>query len=205
MSKETQISKPSPESTGLIIPSWKEKCDFAKVVTASKLYSTLDTITKALIAIETGIAVGLPMALAPKHVYVVGGVPSFSATFIAGKIKASRPRYNYRSREHTYEKCVLAFFEDGEEVGLSDFSMADAERAGLKYKDSYKKWPRSMTFSRALTQGARWYAPDVLGLGVVAYSPDELGGEVPREDIIDAEFEPVCRKVSDKVLSINLE
>ena len=40
----------------------------------------------------------------------------------------------------------------------------------------YKGFARNMLFARAMSNGARWFTPDVFGGPV--YTPDELGAEV---------------------------
>jgi hypothetical protein len=58
----------------------------------------------------------------------------------------------------------------GEELGESSFSLEDAKRAGLA-GDNWRKYPRNMLYARAVSNAARWYAPEVL-TGV--YLPDEM-------------------------------
>src|SRR3990167_535925 len=81
-------------------------------------------------------------------------------------------KYNYRIKEHTEQVCIITFFEDGKPVGESSFSMEDAKRANLIKPDSgWVKFPRAMLFSRAISQGARVYAPDAIG-GI--YTDEEI-------------------------------
>jgi hypothetical protein len=60
----------------------------------------------------------------------------------------------------------------GQTIGVSSFTMEDAKRAGLSGGDNWKKYPRNMLFARAMSNGAKWYCPDVFGGPV--YTPDEL-------------------------------
>ena len=41
------------------------------------------------------------------------------------------------------------------------------------------KWPKNMLFARALSNGAKWYCPDVFTTGI--YTPDEFGVEIDGE------------------------
>ena len=98
-----------------------------------------------------------------------------SANTMALLIKRSG-RYNYRILEHNDTVCSIEFreIEDGKwvEVGESTFTIEDAKRAKLVYPDSaWIKYPRAMLFSRAISQGARLYAPDAIG-GV--YTSEEI-------------------------------
>jgi hypothetical protein len=57
------------------------------------------------------------------------------------------------------------------------FTLADAERAGLLGKDTWKQYPRAMLSARATSEACRATFPDVLA--GISYTPDEL-------DVIDA-------------------
>ena len=75
--------------------------------------------------------------------------------------------------------------------------MKDASAAGLTNKDNWKKYPRNMLFARAISNGQKWYAPDVYN-GVTVYTPDEMGASVDEEgNIIEAiahEVKPTIRE-----------
>ena len=61
------------------------------------------------------------------------------------------------------------------------YTLEDAKAAGLAGKQNWKAHPRAMLSWRAITEGAKVYAPDLLG-GGKAYTPDELGEEeIPPE------------------------
>jgi len=61
--------------------------------------------------------------------------------------------------------------------------MEDAGNAGLIARDNWKKYPRNMLFSRAMSNGAKWHCPDV-GAGAPIYTPDELGADVDDEGAV---------------------
>lgn len=61
---------------------------------------------------------------------------------------------------------------------VSSFSMADAQRAGV-VNETYKKWPKAMLRSRAITQGLKDIGFDATA-GV--YAPGEIGGEAVVEE-----------------------
>ena len=120
-------------------------------------------------------------------IYIIKGRVSFSANIMAAAIKRSQ-RYNFRVREITGEKCVIEFFElwidKWESIGVSEFTIQDARKAGTQ---NTEKFPRNMLFARAMSNGVRWYCPDVLGGPV--YTPEELGAKVDGDgDVIHGEF-----------------
>lgn len=112
---------------------------------------------------------------------------------MAASIKRSG-KYNFRVRKLDAKECELAFFERAgdkwEEVGVSSFSIAEATQAGLTGNATWKNFPRNMLYARAMSNGAKWYCPDVFGGPI--YTPDELGAVVDGEtgEVIDLEPEP---------------
>lgn len=113
-------------------------------------------------------------------IYIVKGKPSLSANLMAAAVKRSG-KYNYRVLEHSKEVCRIAFFEGGEQIGISEFSRADADKAGTQNMDKFAK---NMLFARAMSNGVKWYCPDIF-LGPV-YTPEELGVQVDGEgEVID--------------------
>jgi hypothetical protein len=80
----------------------------------------------------------------------------------------------------------LEFFLGDKSIGISTFSLDDARRAGLTSNPTWKSYPRNMLFARALSNGARWFCPDVFNGPV--YTPEELAGKDERADrnIVDA-------------------
>ena len=110
---------------------------------------------------------------------------------VAAAIKGN-PRYDYRIISLDNSGCELLFSEDGKELGKSSFTEADAKAAGLHGKENWKKWPRNMYFARALSNGMRWYCPDVFN-GNTVYTPDELGAEINGEtgEIITSNYEVI--------------
>jgi len=70
--------------------------------------------------------------------------------------------YAYQIKESTDQKCIIEFYQNGQILGESEFSWADAERAGLpKFNEQYKRYPKAMLYNRAMAQGVRMYCPSV--------------------------------------------
>ena len=70
----------------------------------------------------------------------------------------------------------MLFRSGRESLGVSTFTAADARKAQTQ---NMGKFPRNMLHARALTNGCRWYCPDVFGGPI--YTPDELGAEVDED------------------------
>jgi hypothetical protein len=82
-------------------------------------------------------------------------------------------RYNYRVTEHDNDHCTIVFTEDKEQIGVSTFTYEDAQAAGVARNPTWNKFRRNMLFARAMSNGCRWYCPDVFGGPI--YTPEELG------------------------------
>jgi hypothetical protein len=111
---------------------------------------------------------------------LIQGKPTMSANLLAALVKR-HPRYDYRVADHSDTTCRIEFLQDGEVSGVSEFTLEDARKAGLGGNQTWKRYPSALLFARALTQGVRWYAPDVTSSA--AYTPEELGSEPVAEDL----------------------
>jgi hypothetical protein len=130
-------------------------------------------------------------------VYIINGKPSLSSTLIAASIKRSG-KYNFRVREHDDIECNIEFFENGEPIGISRFSLEDAIKAKLtsgKNAHTWSSYRRNMLYARAISNGARWFCPDVFGGPV--YTPDEL------DVVVNAEGEPIEIPSTPVVVSVD--
>ena len=156
-------------------PSFEETMRTAQALATSGFFKDCRAPEQAFAKILFGQELGLGAAASLSQVFIVEGKPALSATLIGAQIKKSG-RYDYRIKHSDDNGCVIDFFERGELLGDASFSMDDARRAGLAGKDNWKKYPKDMCRSRALTQGARAYCPDVFGGAV--YTPDEIGADV---------------------------
>lgn len=146
------------------------------VFVKSGYFTDAKDAAQAVVKILAGAELGIGPVTAMKELNIIKGKISLSASLIAARIKSSG-RYDYRVTSIDSEKCIITFFEQGKNVGVSEFTMKDAAAANLLANETYKKFPRNMLFSRALTNGARWYCADVFNGAI--YTPDELGGVMP--------------------------
>ncbi|MHC5720453.1 MAG: hypothetical protein ACYTX0_52630, partial [Nostoc sp.] len=115
-------------------------------------------------------------------IHIINGKPSIGANLMAAAVKRSG-KYNYRITGHDSNGCTIMFYENGEVIGESTFTRDDAIAAGAldgKNGHTWKKFPRNMMFNRAMSNGVRWYCPDIFA-GSVAYTPEELDCQVDEE------------------------
>ena len=155
---------------GVEIRSLGELQQFAQIAAESGLFKDLKGAAQAAIKIQRGLELGLAPMEAMSSLHVMEGKVTMSAQLMAAMVR--RAGYRYRIEAHDYQRCELRWFDpQGNDLGCSSFSLDDAQKAGLAGRGNWSKFAREMLFARAVSQGARWFAPEVL-LG--CYLPDEL-------------------------------
>lgn len=156
-------------------PAMPDVVQLGQLMSASGFFQDTKDAAQAVVKILAGKEIGVGPVAAMTGIHIVQGRVTMSANLIGAAIKRSG-RYTYRVRELTAQVCRLEFFEAGESIGVTDFAWADAERAQLAGKAIWKQYPRNMLFARAMSNGARFFCPDVFGGPI--YTPEELGATV---------------------------
>lgn len=160
---------------------------------ASGLFSDIQSEAAATVKVMAGQELGIPPFASMNGIHIIKGKAAIGANLIGATIKRSG-KYDYIVREMTGDVCAIEFFQlagtKRESIGVSSFTIAEARKAGTQNLD---KFARNMLFARAISNGARWYTPDVF-LGPI-YVPEELGATVDGDgDVIDvqpvASFDP---------------
>ena len=163
-----------------------ETMRLAEVFVRSGFFADSKDAAQAVVKIIAGGELGFGPMSSMTGVHVIKGKVALSSNLLGAAIKRSG-KYDYRVMELDDTHARLVFFEGGEHIGESAFSIDDAKRAGLLSNQTWKNYPRNMLLARALSNGARWFCPDVFGGPI--YTPDELGAEVDGEtgDVIEHE------------------
>ncbi len=136
---------------------------------------------QAAVKVMAGEELGVGPVAAMTGIHIVKGRVTLSANMIAGLIKRSK-RYDFRvAFTEDPPACTITFFQRagdaGQEIGRSSYSKADATLAGLwGQAGPWKQHPKNMLYARAMSNGAKWFCPDVFAGPI--YTPDELGLEV---------------------------
>ena len=151
----------------------------AKAMSASGFFADTKQAAQAVVKILAGQELGFGPFASMTGVNIIQNKPVLAANLMAAAVKRTG-KYNYRVVEMTDMVCELSFLEDGKEVGRSRFTLDDAKAANLAGKDNWKKYPRNMLFARAVSNGQKWFAPDVFN-GATVYTPDELGAVVDED------------------------
>lgn len=157
-----------------------------ELMARSGFFADAREAAQACVKIMAGQELGIAPVAAMTAFYIIQGRPALSANLMAALVKRSG-RYDYRVELLTNEECRLAFYERGEKVGTSSFTMEDARVSGKAGGQNWKTFPRNMLFARALSNGVRWFCPDLTIAPI--YTPDELGVPeiVEADPLIDAE------------------
>lgn len=146
-----------------------------KILAASGYFADVNDIAQAAVKVMAGEELGIAPVAAMMGIHIIKGKVSLSANLIAAQVK--KHGYNYRHVQFDNTGCELEFIgKKGEPLGTSSFTETDAKAAGV-FSDMYKKFPRNMYFARAISNGAKWYCPEVMS-GLPVYVPEELGATV---------------------------
>lgn len=179
----------------------------------SGYFSDVKSMAQAVVKVMAGAELGIPPFASMTGINIVQGKPALGANVIATLVK-NDPRYDYRVVKCDTQECILEWYENGKKYGTSNFTIQEAQAAGLTSKDVWKKYPSDLLFARALTRGARRFAPGIFG-GSPVYTPDELGADVDPEGYIDAQsvtvhdpeptYPPEARQMDDEENEPTLE
>lgn len=181
-------------SQSLVLTKLNTVEDLARVgdvFVKSGFFADTRDAAQAIVKVMAGQELGFAPIASMTGVYIVKGKVSLSANLIAAAVKRSG-RYTFRVRQHDAQVCEIEFFEldkagNKESIGISSFTMKEAAQAQLASSATWKNFPRNMLYARAMSNGAKWYCPDVFGGPV--YTPDELGATIDGEtgEVIDIE------------------
>jgi hypothetical protein len=123
----------------------------------SGMFADIKSASQAVVKIMAGAEMGISPFQAMSGIHIIQGKPTIGAGLMASRVKASG-KYNYRVTEMTDTICTVEFTENGQSIGVSTFTIEDAKKAGTKNLD---RFPRNMLFARAMSNGVRWYCPDI--------------------------------------------
>lgn len=167
-------------TAGLQITTVDDLARIADMMAKSGFFQDSRDAAQAGVKIMAGQGWGINPFDAMTGIHIISGRPSIGAGLMASKVKGSG-KYDYRVLEMSNDVCRIEFLQRGESIGVSEFTLADAKKAGTKNLD---KFARNMLFARAMSNGVRWFCPDVFTTPV--YTPEELGASVDGDgNVID--------------------
>jgi len=163
----------------------------AKTFVESGMFADTKQAAQAFVKIQAGQEVGLAPFAAMSGINIIMGKPTFGAGVIASYVKGSN-KYDFKVKELTDKVCSIDFFQGKELIGNSTFTIEDAKKQSTKNLD---KFPKNMLYARAISNGQKWFCPDVFQMSV--YVPEEMP-EVTIETSHEVIEEPKIPTLNEK-------
>lgn len=163
-----------------------EIMNIGKAFAESGMFADIKSAAQAIVKIQAGQEIGIPPFAAMSGIHIIQGKPTVGAGLMASRVKGSG-KYDYKVIEQNEKVCNIDFYQGKEKIGNSTFTIEDAKKAGTKNID---KFPKNMLFARAMSNGVKWFCPDVFTAPV--YTPEEM--ETVTEDIV---HEPVLPELTE--------
>jgi hypothetical protein len=172
----------------------------AKTFAESGMFTDAKGMAQAFVKIQAGQEIGIPPFASMGGIHIIQGKPTLGAGLIASTVKGSG-KYDYRVKIMDEKVCSIDFLQGSEFIGNSTFTIEDAKKALTKNID---KFPKNMLFARAISNGVKWFCPDVFSGPV--YVPEEMP-EVT-ENVSHTEVVDAVKKLTDaqfqKLLSLEV-
>lgn len=140
----------------------------AKLFAESGMFTDAKQMAQAFVKIQAGQEMGIGAFASMTGINIIMGKPTISAGLIAGAVKGSG-KYDYKVKEMNEKICSIDFFQNKEFIGNSTFTIEDAKKQSTKNLD---KFPKNMLFARAISNGQKWFCPDIFQISV--YVPEEM-------------------------------
>lgn len=160
-----------------------ELMNMAKAFAESGMFQDTKSAAQAIVKIQAGQEIGIPPFAAMTGIHIIQGKPTIGAGLIASRVKGSG-KYDYKVIQQDDKACSIDFYQGKDKIGNSTFTIEDAKKALTKNID---KFPRNMLFARAISNGVKWFCPDVFSGPV--YTPEEMQSTI--EDVSHTVVEEV--------------
>lgn len=173
----------------------------AKTFAESGMFTDAKEMGKAFVKIQAGQEIGIPPFAAMAGIHIIQGKPTIGAGLIASTVKGSG-KYDYKVAKLDDTNCSIDFFQGKELIGNSTFTIEDAKKAGTQ---NIAKFPKNMLFARAISNGVKWFCPDVFSGPV--YVPEEMPEvteDVQHVEVIEPKPTKLSQKQMDKLLTSNI-
>lgn len=151
-----------------IVKSAADALTIGETFFKSGMFSDIKSAQQAVVKIMAGAEMGISPFAAMSGIHIIQGKPTIGAGLMAARVKGFG-KYDYRVLEHTDKICSIEYFQGANSLGVSTFTIDDAKKAGTKNID---RFPKNMLFARAMSNGVKWYTPDIYENPV--YVPEEM-------------------------------
>ena len=182
---------------GNYVQSMEEIERAARLMAGSGFFEDTRELAQAAVKIMAGAELGIGPYAAMTGINIIRGKPVLGASLLASLVRRGGV-YDYAVDDLSDTRCVITFYRQGRKLGTSEFTQADAQRSGAGRADTTRsgqtnlqKFPKNILFARAMSNGVRWYCPDILIGG--AYVPEEMddGQELVEPEIGMGEAERI--------------
>lgn len=177
-----------------------EIMSLGKAFQESGMFPDIKSAAQAIVKIQAGQEIGVSPFAAMSGIHVILGKPVLGAGIVASKVKGSG-KYDYKVAKLTDEVCEIIFYEGKTILGPSVFTIQEARKAGTKNID---KFPKNMLFARAISNGVKFFCPDVFNGPV--YVPEEFNTDQKTEEITHEEVKAEVKaevKTEGKEVTMN--
>jgi hypothetical protein len=180
---ETTVAVAQIAPRDALLPSttqWNLMRDEAAVLLKSGfLPDSIKTAEQALTIMLKGRELGIAPMRALENINVIKGRTSTSAELQLSMIYENIPGARVEFPVYNHDAVTVRGSRPGHKPLSITWTIEDASRAALLGKDSWKKFPRAMLRSRAISELARAMFPD--GIAGLSYTHEELGADVDEE------------------------
>ena len=145
-----------------------EAMSLGKTFAESGLFPDIKAAGQAVVKIMAGQEMGINPFQAMNGIHIIQGKATVGAGLMAAMVKGSG-KYDYKVLEQSDKVCTIEYYQGDAAIGQSKFTIEDAKKAGTKNLDKY---PANMLFARAMSNGVKWYTPDIFNGPV--YVPEEM-------------------------------
>jgi hypothetical protein len=177
-----------------------EIMSIGKAFAESGMFPDIKSAAQAIVKISAGQEIGIPPFAAMSGIHIIQGKPTIGAGIMASIVKGSG-KYDYRVVESTEKVCSIDFYQGKEKIGNSTFTIDDAKKALTKNLD---KFPKNMLFARAMSNGVKWYTPDVFSGPV--YVPEEMTAPITEDakaEVIEVESPEQALHMIDEATNVD--
>ena len=177
-----------------IVRTAADALSIGEVFFKSGLFQDIKSVHQAVVKILAGQEMGISPMASMNGIHIIAGKPVVGAGLMAARVK-SFGKYDYKVKQHDDKACSIEFFQGKESLGVSTFTIDDAKKAGTKNLD---KFPRNMLFARAMSNGVKWYTPDIYEQPV--YVPEEMVDIKP--DITDKQLLQAIKRITEGEMEV---
>ncbi len=172
---------------------FREPMAMGEIFAKSGMFPDIKSATQAVVKIMAGKELGMTPFQAMSSIYIVNGKLALTSNAMSSLVKKTK-KYDYKVVKLDESECSIDFYSNEEKIGNSTFTFKDAAKAGLVNKDVWKAYPKNMLFARALSNGARWYAPDsISGYYIKEELEDSQEPDLPSKTTVAIDVEGVIK------------